>query len=155
LRRDYDTLVGLGELYYRPYVAVLLAQTLYAQGKLDEAEDLARTGAEIAAEDDIESQAVLRSVTAKILARRGDVGEGVRLAREATALLAKTDDILARTEALVDLAEVLRAAGDEDDALIALDEALELCRDKQMTIQTERVEDLLDPLRPRSVPQRA
>ena len=155
LRRDYDKLLSLGELYYRPCVAVWLAQTLYAQDRLDEAEELARSAAEIAAEDDIESQAVWRSVEAKILARRGDTRESVRLAREAAALLGKTDDILARSDALVDLAEVLRTVGDEGEALVALDGALELCRRKQITIQVERIEQMLDPLRPGSVSQRA
>jgi ATP/maltotriose-dependent transcriptional regulator MalT len=155
LRRDYDTLLSLGELYYRPVVAVLLAQTLYAQDRLDEAEALAHTAAQIAAEDDIESQAVWRSVKAKILARRGDTGESVRLAREAVALFGKTDDVLARSEALVDLAEVLRSVGEEGGALVALEEALELCQRKQITIQAERIEQMLDPLRPGSVPQRA
>ena len=155
LRRDYDKLLSLGELYYRPVVAALLAQTLYAQDRLEEAESLAHTAAEIAAEDDIESQAVWRSVKAKILARRGDTGESVRLAREAAALLGKTDDILGRSEVLVDLAEVLRSAGNERDALVTLDEALELCRRKQITVQAERIEQMLDPLRPGSVPQGA
>jgi tetratricopeptide (TPR) repeat protein len=155
LRRDHDRLVELGELYYRPLVAVLLAQTLFAQDRLDEADELAGAAAEIAAEDDIESQALWRSVKAKILARQGGTREGARLAREATELLATTDAVLARSDALIDLAEVLRAGGDGPAAFAALEEAHELCRLKQMTVQSERVEHLLDALRSASVPQQA
>ncbi len=154
LRRDYEQLLALGELYYRPCVAVLLAQTMYAQGRLAEAEELALAAAEIAADDDIESQALWRSVKAKILVRQGVVSDAIRLARESVALLAHTDDFNFRTEALLDLAEVSAAAGEADDARAALLEASELCRLKQMTLQAERVEQLLDALPLGSVPQR-
>jgi predicted ATPase len=155
LRRDYEKLVELGELYYRPCVAVLLAQTMYAQGRYDEAQLLASAAVEVAAEDDIESQAMSRSVKAKLLALSREKDESVRLAHEAVTLLARTDDIPARTDALIDLAEVLSAVDEVDDARAALLEARRLCGLKQMTVRAERVDEMLDALGRRSVPQRA
>jgi len=155
LRRDYQQLVELGELFYRPSVAVLLAQTLYAQNRLADAEELATAAAEIAAADDIEPQAGWRSVKAKILARQGETAEAILFARAAVELLGQTDDVPSRIESLVDLAEVLAAAGNEDEARVALQDARELCRLKQLTIQLGRVDALLDELPLGSVPQQA
>ena len=84
LQRDYDQLLAIGELFFRPSVAVLLAQALFAQEKLDEAYELAEAAAAIAGEADLECQALLRSVKAKILVRRGSEREATELAREAT-----------------------------------------------------------------------
>jgi ATP/maltotriose-dependent transcriptional regulator MalT len=133
----------------------LLAQTLYAQDRLAEAEELATAAAAIAADDDIEPQAGWRSVKAKILARQRETAEAVVLARAAVELLGQTDDVPSRIESLIDLAEVLAAAGDEHDARAALQEARELCRAKQLTIQLGRVDALLDALPLGSVPQQA
>ena len=77
------------------------------------------------------------------------------LARAAVELLGQTDDVPSRIESLIDLAEVLTAAGDEHDARAALQEARELCRAKQLTILLGRVDALLDALPLGSVPQQA
>jgi predicted ATPase/class 3 adenylate cyclase len=155
LRRDYEQLLSLGELYYRPLVAAALAQALYGLGRLDEADELATAAADIAAEDDIEAQAICRSVRAKIVAERGATEEGVALAREAVLILAPTDDVCARAEALLDLVAVLVRAGDHDEAARVAEEAAELCRLKGMTVLAERVEQMLATLREGSLPQSA
>jgi ATP/maltotriose-dependent transcriptional regulator MalT len=155
LQRDHDKLLELGELFFRPLVAALLAQTLCAQGRFDEAFGLAEEAAEIAADDDLEAQAILRAVKAKVLVHRARVADATQLAREAIDLLATTDDVVARSEILLDLAEVECAAGNEELSADALRRALDLCRRKQMTVQTERVEAMLDALRSESVPQQA
>jgi class 3 adenylate cyclase/type II secretory pathway predicted ATPase ExeA len=145
LRRDDATLAAMGERYLRPLVLASLAQAAYLQGNLDEAGELAETAGELAAEDDVESQALWRSVQAKVLARRSEGAEAERLARAAIEALGSSDAPLMRVDALVDLAEVLqgRAPG---DVRAALAEALELCRLKQMAVPTGRVEALLDAL---------
>ena len=155
LQRDYDQLLAIGELFFRPSVAVLLAQALFAHEKLDEAYELAEAAAAIAGEADLECQALLRSVKAKILVRRGSEREATELAREAFSLLAETDDIVVGVEVLLDLADVHRVAGDDTASAEALNAALELCRRKQMTVQTERLEAMLEALDPQSVTQQA
>jgi tetratricopeptide (TPR) repeat protein len=139
LRRCHERLVELGELYYRPTIAGLLAQALYAQGRLPEAEALATDAATIAAEDDIDAQALWRSVMAKILAARGRLDEAVGVARDAVAVLSATDDVYARAEAWLDLADVSLAAGDGSGARNAAAAAAELCQLKGITALSARV----------------
>ena len=154
LRRDYECLVELGELYNRPTVAGLLAQALYAQGRVEEAEELVTAAAEIAAEDDIDAQTLWRSVKAKILADRDEIEEAVCLGREAVSLVGSTDDVYARTQALLDLAQVLESAG-ADGAVAALVQARDLCRLKGVTVLSERIDGLLDAARRHLISQRA
>jgi predicted ATPase len=155
LQRDHEQLLALGELFFRPSLAVMLAQTLFEQGKLNEAYELTEAAAATAGEDDLECQAILRSVKAKVLARRGREQEATDLAREALTLLEPTDEIVGRVEVLFDLADVHRIAGDHGASAEALNAALDLCRKKQMTVQAERLEAMLEALDPQSVTQQA
>ena len=52
-----------------------------------------------------------RQARGKLLARRGELEEGERLAREAVALAEETDMLNVHGDALLDLAEVLALAG--------------------------------------------
>jgi class 3 adenylate cyclase/tetratricopeptide (TPR) repeat protein len=144
LRRDHDRLVELNDLYYRPLVTAMLAQAIYAQGRLREAGELAAEAAELAAKDDVEPQALSRSVRAKSLAAAGDFDEAMTLAREAVDLLSATDAIVLRVDALVDLAEVLDRAHLSDEARSTLEEAQGLCALKQMQVPGSRVEALME-----------
>jgi tetratricopeptide (TPR) repeat protein len=80
---------------------------------------------------------------ARVLARRGETDEAVRLAREAAALSSGSDDITTRAETLVDLAEVLRAHGDLAGAAEALGEAIDLHEEKGNVLPAQRCRDLL------------
>jgi ATP/maltotriose-dependent transcriptional regulator MalT len=133
----------------------MLAQTLFVQDKLDEAYELTDEAAAIAAEDDLECQAILRSVKAKVLVRRGREQEATELAREALSLLEPTDEVVGRVEVLLDVADVHRVAGDDGASAEALNAALDLSRRKQMIVHTERLEAMLEALHPQSVTQKA
>ena len=146
LRRDHGLLVELGELYYRPLVTAMLAQAVCVQGRWQEAGELATVSAELAGEDDVEPQALWRSVRAKVLAAGGEFESAVSLAREAVDLLDATDALFVQVEALLDLAEVLRLAGRDDEARSALERARELCELKQITALITRLEALLASL---------
>ena len=144
LRLDYDRLVELNDLYYRPLVTAMLAQAVYTQGRWQEAGELATVAGELAAEDDVEPQALWRSVRAKVLAASGVVDEAMILGREAVELLSATDAVFLRVEGLVDLAEVLNRAHRSDEARSTLEEAHELCLLKQMKVPASRVEALME-----------
>jgi class 3 adenylate cyclase/tetratricopeptide (TPR) repeat protein len=146
LRRGHDLLVELGEVYFRPLVTAMLAQALYMQDRWQEAGDLATAAGKLAAEDDVEPQALWRSVRSKVLARGGEFDEALSLGREADALLASTDAVLVRAEALLDLGEVLRLAHRSDEARSVLEQAQELCWLKQMVAPADRVEALIESL---------
>jgi hypothetical protein len=70
--------------------AARLAQSLYAQQRYVEAEDLYEISEQAGASDDIVTQMLWRQVRAKALARRGEDGAAEDLAREAVALAEPT-----------------------------------------------------------------
>jgi class 3 adenylate cyclase/tetratricopeptide (TPR) repeat protein len=142
LRRDYERLELMGELYFRPLVAALLAQVLFIRGATEEAETFARIADELAAQDDVELQALLRLLQAQVLAQQGSMPDAIATAQEGVEILPETEAPVIRVEALLDLARLRGAAGDADGALNALEEAAELCRLKQMRVPAARTEAL-------------
>ena len=125
LRQDYETLMKMGEKNYIGTTAAYLAEALHRQGRDDEAATFATFSQETAAADDLAGQYLWRQVQAKVLARRGEIEEAIRLATEAVELTDQSDDPTDQANALVDLAEIHRLAGRIDDAAAALREALE------------------------------
>ena len=100
-----EVLEEAGENEVRSTVAAMLADVLQDEGREDEAERLARSSAEAAADDDVGSQVLWRSALAKVLAARGD-SSAEPLAREAVELAARTDMLSLHGGALLDLARV-------------------------------------------------
>ncbi|HVL03274.1 MAG TPA: hypothetical protein VM386_02430, partial [Acidimicrobiales bacterium] len=111
LRWGDETLQTIGEMGWRPTLVALLAEAVYEQGRHEEAGALAKSCQDMAGSDDVWSQVLWRTVTGKVLARRGPADEGERLAREAVDLAATTDSPPVKGEALLGLAEVLELAG--------------------------------------------
>ena len=146
LRHAYDLLTSVGEKYLLSTVAGLLAQTLYALGRYDEVEPLGRLASQLAADDDIDTQALWRCVQAKLLARQGALDEAEALVTEALEILEPTDAIIFRHGVLLDLAEVRQLAG--RDRTDALTRARELARAKGSEVLADAVDSALsDPAR--------
>jgi tetratricopeptide (TPR) repeat protein len=143
LRRDYELLERLGEKYLRPTVAAYLGQVLSKQGRYDEAERFVDIAADVAAADDVVSQALWRSVRANVLAHGERFDEAVALAREAVGLLRETDGLSAQADALLALAEVLGRAGDQGAAEQVVREALALYEQKGNAIAAAAARDVL------------
>jgi len=143
LRQGVETFHAMGERGYRSTAVAVLAEALYAQGRLDEAQRLTEDAEALAGAGDVISQAQWRATRAKLLARRGEPGAAVRLANEAVAQFPATsfDPLLGET--LIAKAEVLRLAGAPGDAETSLRRALQLFQDRQMTPLAERVRALL------------
>jgi class 3 adenylate cyclase/tetratricopeptide (TPR) repeat protein len=129
-RRGYEVLERMGERGLRSTVAAQLAEALYALGRHDEVADFAELALELASSDDIASQSRGRAAKAKSLAVRGEHAAAERLAREAVSLAQNTDSLFMRGQVLIGLAEVLRVVGRFEDAIPALDEAVELSERK-------------------------
>jgi class 3 adenylate cyclase/tetratricopeptide (TPR) repeat protein len=125
LRAGYEALDRIGEKAYLSTVAADLAEVMYRQGRLDEAERYTALSEEASDPNDLAAQIGWRAVRGKIEARRGDVKEGERLARDAVALAEDTDLLDFTGDALMDLAEVLDAADRPDEARAARERALE------------------------------
>jgi class 3 adenylate cyclase/tetratricopeptide (TPR) repeat protein len=134
LRATYELLAELDENYTRPTVAAYLAQALSMQGRFLEAEAYARIAEKVAAEDDVGSQALWRSVRAKIVARDENLEEAVELAQEAVDLLRGTDRLLGQADALIVLADALGLAGRSAEAEDALANAVALYEQKGNTV---------------------
>jgi class 3 adenylate cyclase/tetratricopeptide (TPR) repeat protein len=102
--------------------AAMLAQALYAQGRMEETDEQCAVAARAAAGDDIVTQAIWRGVRAKLLAREGKLEKAHALARGAVEMVERTDLLTHRGDALLDLAEVLsaRSSGSEYQATVEL-----------------------------------
>ncbi|HSF61842.1 MAG TPA: adenylate/guanylate cyclase domain-containing protein [Gaiellaceae bacterium] len=146
LRRSLALREEIGDRGVRSTVAALLARALLAQSRYDEAESYAALSASLAAPDDYDSQASIRAVRARVLARRGDFEPAESLAREAVAIADRTDDIDYRAWFRVDLAEVLSLAAKAGEARSALEEAVLLADQKEDLVLVERARTRLAEL---------
>ncbi|MEO8510790.1 MAG: adenylate/guanylate cyclase domain-containing protein [Chloroflexota bacterium] len=143
LRRDYDALSQLGERFLLSSVAGSLGRVVYQRDRFEDAEALAMIVEGLAAADDVDAQALWRSVLGMCLARRGEIDDGVRLAAEAVELRRGTDALVLLAEALTDLAEALRFAGRDDEVRALRSEALELYERKGDIVSAGRLRVLL------------
>ncbi len=136
-RSGYDAAVEVGERGFLSTVAAELAHALVAQGKLEDAEVLAKLSEDIGAEDDLATQVMWRSARARVRAARDRSAEARALAREALTLAEETDDLNMRADTFVDLGEILRMAGEGGDASDAFGRARELYEAKGNVVGAE------------------
>jgi class 3 adenylate cyclase/tetratricopeptide (TPR) repeat protein len=144
LRWGLETLREIGEQAWLSTVAAILAEALRAQGRYDEAEEFLRMGEETAGSEDAYSQSLLRSVSAKILALRGQVDEAERLGREAVGISEETDFLFLQWFALASLAEVLRTAGRVEQAEAVVADALRVCDLKGFQVGAQAARAVLE-----------
>jgi class 3 adenylate cyclase/tetratricopeptide (TPR) repeat protein len=142
LRRDYEALTELGEKYLLSTVAGELARVLYEQGRHEDAEHMSRYTQELADSDDIGSQTLWRTVYAKVQAQKGNRDGALILVGEAMDMLGRTDAVTAQAEMLVDLAEVLRLDGRDDDADAVLEDAIALYETKANRVAADAIRAL-------------
>jgi class 3 adenylate cyclase/tetratricopeptide (TPR) repeat protein len=145
LRRDYEALEAIGERYYLPGVAGLLAHALNLRGNHDEALEFSRISQQWG-EEDAEDQALWRRARAKVLARRGELDEAEATIREAVKLVEQTDSPVLQANTLLDLAEVLRIAGNTEDVVVHVQEARRLFEQKGNVVSAKRALTVLDEL---------
>jgi tetratricopeptide (TPR) repeat protein len=137
-RRGFDELIQMGEKNFLSTTVGLLAQCLCMQGRFDEAEDMCEISKNAAAPDDLESQALWRSVEAKGLAHKGLIDEAKELAATAVELINSTDSPVMKGATLLDRAEVLVLAGSGGEAASLFKEAISLYAAKGNLVSTER-----------------
>ena len=143
LRADHDALSGMGERYLLASVDGRLARVLYALDRFAEAGDLARSVRAIAMDDDLDAQAIWRSVLAMVVGREGEIDTAIALGREAIEMRRRSDAIVLLADALTDFGEVLRFSGRDDEARAARSEALRLYERKGDVISAGRLRVLL------------
>ncbi len=143
LREALHVLDRMGERGHRSSVAAFLAEALYRQDRLSEAEDMARHAEEEAAPDDIYTHASARATRAKVLARVGNASAGA-LAREAVDILSDTDGRNLRGEALLALAEVYELEDRPAEALEAATECLTFFEPLGNAVSADRARRLVE-----------
>jgi DNA-binding SARP family transcriptional activator/tetratricopeptide (TPR) repeat protein len=143
-RAAQRSFAGRGNVWMAAAVAVELAHILVAQSRDPEALRITEQSVNELPAWDVAGQTLWRQARAKVLANSGALDEAERLARDAVELASTTDDLLLNANALVDLADVLRLAGDEDGAIHALERALLLYERKGNIVGAERARDSLD-----------
>jgi tetratricopeptide (TPR) repeat protein len=136
-------------LQLRQHTAVLasrsgdLADAIYEQGRYEEAQGWTQTARDLAGDDDLDAALSWKPVHAKILARQGAIEEAEHLAEEALELVGPTDALNRHADSLLALAEVLRLAGREDEALDRVGAAIHLYEQKQNIVSAEHARALL------------
>jgi tetratricopeptide (TPR) repeat protein len=137
LRPVYEGLKRIGEKSHLCSIATVLAQAVYAQGRYDEADELAEEAQHTARANDVHSHIVWRGTRAKVLARRGEFASAEALAREAVAFAELSDFLHSHADALVDLAEVLTVAGKPREAVPLIERAIRLDQEKGNNLGVE------------------
>jgi len=145
LRRFCDLLDGLGLRSNLSTYAPMQGRSLCKLGRHDEAEPLARVGRELG-DVDPWTQGLWRQVQALVDSSRGHHTRAEQLAREAVAFTERTDSLNMQGDALSDLAEVLHAAGKDDEARAALSQALERYERKTNLAQAAQARERLAEL---------
>jgi DNA-binding SARP family transcriptional activator/tetratricopeptide (TPR) repeat protein len=138
LRPGFEALVRIGEKSAFSSLATLLAKAVYAQGRYDEAEDLAQEARGASRPIDVQCETTWRTVKAKVLAQRGESHAAETLAREAIAFVEQSDFLPVHADALMDLAEVLRLVGRPDESSLALEKAMRIYKRKGDVVATAK-----------------
>jgi tetratricopeptide (TPR) repeat protein len=147
LRWGYEVQKKIGGTEYFSTITALLARSLYAQGRDEEAEQMTVECEQVARQNDVMSNILWRATRAQVLARKGEHAAAAALAREAVGFAAESDFLDAHGDALRDLAEVHRLSGSTDDARAALAQALQLYEQKGNVVSAGKARALLEGMR--------
>jgi tetratricopeptide (TPR) repeat protein len=137
-RLGYDAFGKLGEIGIRSTSASYLADSLYRQGKYEEADRYATTCRDMSSPEDVMSQVGWRLTAARLHARSGEVEEAEQLAREAVELAERSDSPDQQGHAWSGLGDILLAAGRRTEALAATEQALRRYEQKGNVVLAKR-----------------
>ncbi|HEU5212821.1 MAG TPA: adenylate/guanylate cyclase domain-containing protein [Gaiellaceae bacterium] len=136
----------LNELDERPYsstLAAVLAHILLDQRRDEEALEWARYARERSPAGDLTNFISADAVEGCVLARRGEIEEGLRLVLDAAARVDRTDFWDQRSDVHSTLAEALLHAGRHAEARAELELALRICEEKGARPWAERLRQRL------------
>jgi tetratricopeptide (TPR) repeat protein len=148
LREGVELARKIADIGHLASTAPLLAEALYTQGDVEEGLSLTEEAERATLEGDVDAQVHWQRVRGKILARKGDIDEAVRLATEAADAARSTDYLDSRGHALMDLAEVLQQAGRRQEAEPVVREALDAFESKGNVVMANAARRLLEELAP-------
>jgi predicted ATPase/class 3 adenylate cyclase len=146
LRSALSFFEEIGAKHIQATVLPMLAATLVAQDRHDEALALTEQAKAMCAPDDLDGQVKRRTAQALALARRGEFAEAERLAREAIARAGASDTIVLHADALACLGEVLLAADVPSEAVTAIEDSVALYGAKGDVVSAARGRRTLERL---------
>jgi class 3 adenylate cyclase/tetratricopeptide (TPR) repeat protein len=138
-RSGYEEAEELGELGFRATAAAEIGRVLVMQGRVQEGERFVGIAEATAAEEDTGTHVLCLGARARILAAGGEADEAERTGRRAVTLSEQTDDVNMQGDALVDLGDVYRELGREDEAVRSFEMALLRYAAKGNVAAAERV----------------
>jgi predicted ATPase/DNA-binding SARP family transcriptional activator len=139
LRQGCDALRATREhSWFLPSTLPNLAEALYAQGRLDEAEQVTEETQALAPAGAFDTQARWRATRAKILARRGQHTAARQFANEAETIAAPTSWTTLQAQVLEAKAEVARLADATAEAETCLRKALDLHQQRRASALADR-----------------
>jgi tetratricopeptide (TPR) repeat protein len=130
LREGMDELERLNDRSYRSTMAVILAECLYEQGRVDEAREVCAMARELSADDDVTNLVTLAFLEGALLAQDGDLVAAERTGREAVALADTTDHFKSRAYARLHLAATLARTDRDAEAASLSEEGLAIVEAK-------------------------
>jgi class 3 adenylate cyclase/tetratricopeptide (TPR) repeat protein len=132
LREACEAAERIGETGFLSSLSPVLVDLVLMLGRDEEAWELTERWRpdRMTVPEDVDAQAGWRRVRAKALARRGELAEADRLAREAVAMLAASDYLDAHASAVADLGEVLHLAGKLQESAAVSAEAIRMYEEK-------------------------
>jgi tetratricopeptide (TPR) repeat protein len=123
---------------YHAYFLARLGETELERGDPHAAASLAEEAGRLAIPGDIETDVWWRRVAARALSANGQTRKALRLGREALAAADSTEDVLPRSGARLDLAEVQLRAGRRSEALSLVRAGLALLDRKGAVLPAEQ-----------------
>jgi class 3 adenylate cyclase/tetratricopeptide (TPR) repeat protein len=143
LRQAVQILAESGNTALLASPALMLAETLLAQGREDEARHFVEMSKAAPASDDTTDAVLACSVGARLRALEGELADAEAEARRAVELASSTDALVLHGDALALLADVLVEAGRPGEAHEAYERAIELYSQKGNVVAAQRAAEAL------------
>jgi tetratricopeptide (TPR) repeat protein len=143
LRREVETLEGLGDRAYLSTASMLLGTCLAQRGKDGEAQKALERGRETTHPGDFIDLVGLDALEAVLRARRGELDEAQELAGRALARAEETDSVVLRLDTRWSAAEVFELAARGDEAKALLEESVEIAERYGHLVAAERTRERL------------
>jgi tetratricopeptide (TPR) repeat protein len=146
LRSGLADLERLDDRSFSGTVRAYLAESLYLQGRHEEAAELCAQVRATSPTGDVINFVYVGYVEGRLLAHEGRLREAEEVGRRALDLAETTDFFFPRAQSRMYLAETLAEAGKSSEAALLAEEGLSICAAKEDVTGATRMRERLDSL---------